>query len=44
LSDLTIDLESQQVIQTVSTAQGNEAYHWQIQEWGTGAVFKHRKQ
>jgi hypothetical protein len=36
LSDLAIDLDGQQVIQTVSTAQGNETYHWQIQEWGTG--------
>jgi hypothetical protein len=37
-SDLTVDLEQQQVIQTIRTAQGDRAQQWQILEWNPGML------
>lgn len=37
-SGLTVDLEQQQVIQTVNTTQGDRVLHWQIHEWAPGIL------
>lgn len=40
LSDLTIDLEKGQVLQTISNPAAQQVLSWTIQEWGTGFVFE----
>lgn len=37
--DLVIDLEHQQVVQTIQQGNASEIREWEIREWGTGQAF-----
>lgn len=39
-SDLAIDLEKRQILQTVHPGIASEMRSWEIREWGTGKAFK----
>lgn len=39
LSDLVVDLDRQQVLQTIHQADTSRVQRWKIHEWGTGTAF-----